>query len=285
MNQAAANGTPEGFSGGGRLGVLDAVGMGWRLMMGDFWLLWLVSFIAHLITGFSGPAALVVGPPMAAGVFYVLGRRMRGERVEVGQVFQGFSQRFKQSFIAGLMPYGVQIIAPMIWLPFHIVLVFAAMGGTAAASENEAAGLVVFFSALCMDFAIYGVLMLVVLVTKMFFTFAQCAVWDHPESGWEAAKFSVRLVCDHLGSVIGLFLLFALIWILGMVGGYAACCVGLFFTMPLVSLWYSATLICLYRSWTGQALVQPVVQASPTAGAPGGEGPIPPSDIQPPAGV
>ena len=36
---------------------------------------------------------------------------------------------------------------------------------------------------------------------------------------------------------------------------------------------------------TGQALVQPVVQASPTAGAPGGEGPIPPTDIQPPAGV
>jgi len=60
---------------------------------------------------------------------------------------------------------------------------------------------------------------------------------------------------------------------------------GIFFTAPIGMLWCGSALVYLYHSWTGQALVQPVDQASPTAGAPGGEGPIPPSDIQPPSAL
>jgi hypothetical protein len=106
MSQDVAGEAQAVSSDGSRLGVLDAAGLGWRLMRSDFWPLWVVSFLANIIAGFSGPGVFVVGPPMAAGVFYVLGQRMQGRRVDVGQVFQGFSQRFKQSFMAGLIPYG-----------------------------------------------------------------------------------------------------------------------------------------------------------------------------------
>ena len=53
---------PSGY----RLGVLEAMGLGWGLLKSDFWTLWLVTFLAMAIQGFSGPAAIVVAPPMVA---------------------------------------------------------------------------------------------------------------------------------------------------------------------------------------------------------------------------
>ena len=127
------------------------------------------------------------------------------------------------------------------------------------------------------------VFVVVAMIVRLFFTFALLAIWDTPTSGGDAIRASYRLVKDHFWSVVGLSLLFALIVVGAAIAGLLACCVGLYFTLPIVSIWYTGALIYLYRSWTGQALVQPVLQASPTAGAPGGEGPIPPSAIEPPS--
>jgi uncharacterized membrane protein len=276
MSQDVAGEAQAVSSDGSRLGVLDAARLSWRLMRSDFWPLWVVSFLANIIAGFSGPGVFVVGPPMAAGVFYVLGQRMQGRRVDVGQVFQGFSQRFKQSFMAGLIPYGAAVLAPLLWLPFHLLIIFGGMGLGAASGEKEAMPFV-FFGAFCLDFAVYGLLMVAALATKALFVFAQCAVWDRPDSGWEAAKDSLRLVRDHPGAIVKLFLLFAPIGFAGLVAGYAMCIVGLFFTMPLVGLWYSGTVLYLYCSWTGR----PVVEPAPAPGEPAASA-VAPADILPP---
>lgn len=247
------------------LGVLDAVGMAWRLMMSDFWRLWVAALLVWVISAAAGPAAIVVGPPLTAGLFYVLSRRLQGTEVDVAQVFQGFSQRLKESVIAGLVPWIVQFAAVIIWLPVHLVLI---LGGVALTGElQHDAGPLPFLAAFCCDFVVYGFLMLAALVVRMFFTFAQCAVWDRPGAGWEAAKDSYRLVRDHFGSVLGLWALFLLLFLAGGVAGYLACFVGMFFTLPLVELWYAASVLYLYRSWTGRPLVQAAVpEADSTAG-------------------
>jgi uncharacterized membrane protein len=235
---------------------MDAVHMGWALATGDFWRLWAAALVVMVISGFAGPAVIVVGPPLAAGLFYVLGRRMDGHAVEIGKVFNGFSQRFTQSFVAGLVPYGAGLLAGLLWLPVHLMLMFGTFGFAAASDGGAAHGRVaplVMLPMFCADFGVFGLLALASLVVRLFFIFAQCAVWDHPESGWAAAKASARLVRDNLGSAIGLVALFLLIGVAGSVAGMLACCIGVYFTMPIVELWYSATVLYLYRSWTGRA--------------------------------
>ena len=39
--------------------------------------------------------------------------------------------------------------------------------------------------------------------------------------------------------------------------GLITCCIGFFFTVPLLLVWQYATMVYLYRSWTGRPLVQP----------------------------
>lgn len=54
------------------LGVIEAMGQGWRLMREDFWSLWTITIVVMLIQGVSGPAAVIVAPPLLAGFYYVL---------------------------------------------------------------------------------------------------------------------------------------------------------------------------------------------------------------------
>jgi hypothetical protein len=254
MTAAGIPPSTEQGQAGPRLGVIEAMSRGWALATGDFWMLWAAAFLAWALPAVAGPGAIVVGPPMAAGLFYVLALRMQGRPVRVGQVFEGFTQRFKPSVIAGLVPYGAHLAAGIIWVPIHIVLVFTAVGLSEAVDQREPPWLM--FPVLLIDFAIIGVLVLAAMAVRMFFIFAQCAVWDMPESGWSAAKFSVRTVRDHLWPVLGLWGLFALVGMCGALLGYiCGCGLGLFFTMPMVDLWYSSSVLHLYRSWTGKEVV------------------------------
>jgi uncharacterized membrane protein len=116
------------------------------------------------------------------------------------------------------------------------------------------------------------------MVVGLLFMFSFVAVWDYPGSGWEAVKASVRVAKDHLLSLFGLALLFLVIGLGAYLAGLIACCVGIFFTMPVCMLWFSATIIYLYRAWTGQPLVQPLAASAP----PYGQGPVPPTSIEPP---
>ena len=237
-----------------RLGVIEAMGLGWNLLTSDFWPLWLAAFMVMLISGFAGPARIVVGPPLAAGLFYVIAWKMRGGKVDLGQVFQGFSQRFKQSFIAGLVPYGAQLAMLVIWLPIHLCVVFGGMGLSGMHHQGGPPEPFIMMPLMLVDMAVAFGLSFGVLVVYMFFIFAQCEVWNSPESGWAAAKFSVRLVWNNLGSVLGLCVLFWLVYVAAGLLGMIGCCVGQLFTIPVAQLWFAATVLYLDRSWTGRPI-------------------------------
>ncbi len=250
---------------GPRLGVMEAVRMGWRLMMSDFWGLWVVAFILLLVLMASSMigsvGAIVVQPPLLAGLIYVIGRRIDGGGAEVGDLFAGFKERFGQS-VVGMLPLMAASVVFGILIVLTLCVLFALGGGIIAAAEGEEAVVAVtVIGGLVAFFLIEFVLILALVVFSLFFAFVPMAVWDHPESGWAAAKASMRLVRDHIFPMLGFVLVF---WLVGMAAqllGTLACCVGVFFTTPLVLVWEYAALVYLYRSWTGQALVQPIAPA------------------------
>lgn len=286
----------------GGLGVMDAVRMGWQLLMSDFWPIWVLGLVVAAVLGGIGGAlgvfmiipivnllgaclmivvGLFVQPPFLAGLFYAVGRVIDGQKAEAGQVFEGFRQRYWPSVVAVLLPMGIG---------FGIALVFGGIAGvliaaTGADEDEEALAAITLLVGLPM----YLILFLVGLL----FIFSLVAVWDHPESGWEAMKTSVRVVKEHYLSTLGFALLFALITVAAEIVGLLACCVGVLFTMPVVMVWSAVSMVYLYRSWTGQPLTQPLAdgpagESPPPPPAPGAGtdaypgGPVPPSDIEMP---
>ena len=280
--------TPNETWEGGPLGVMDAMGMGWRLMMSDFWPLWLVAFVFTAINfgiGLFGSipylgacialaAAIFVRPQLGAGLFLAVRQRVDGAAAEVRNVFEGFRLRYWQSVVA-MLPLVLAGVG------FGIVASIVALSGGILAGQEPGSEEVV-----VPVLIIVGILLLVGLVVfSLFFIFALLAVWDHPESGWEAAKASMRLVKDHFGSALGLGVLFALISLGAILAGLIAFCIGILFTMPIVTVWFCATTVYLYRSWRGEPLQQEPVRPDgfPDQGwegpgpAPGGPPAAPPA--------
>jgi len=290
----------------GELGVMDALRMGWRLVMSDFWPIWLVGLVAYAVNFGAGlPGAIpylgaciqlavcvFVLPPLAAGLFYAVAGVIDGRKANAGEVFEGFRQRYWPSVVALLLPWGIYLGA---------CIVIGGLIGVLVAVADEANEDVIVLLALLIAVPAMIILMLVMLL----FLFALVAVWDHPESGWEAMKTSVRIVKERYLSTLGFAVLAWLIGLLATVVGVIACCVGVFFTVPFSMVWIGASMIYLYRSWTGRPLVQPAAEEpfEPTSplsrGSPfpprdamgppppdltgGPAGPLSPTDIEPPA--
>jgi hypothetical protein len=249
------------------LGVLEALGMGWRLMMSDFWGLWLPAFVLTLVlmaaSNFGIIAAVLVQPPLMVGLYWLVARKIDGAPVKIGDVFEGFQQRFGQSVVAWLpvslvsLVFGVAIAVLVVVLVMPTMIGGMAIAGAGGHGDEEAIAAVVL---LVLGILVGGGLLLVIFMALfifcLFFTFALPAVWDHPESGWEAMRVSARLVRSRFWSVLGLAILLMLIGIAANLVGMVACCIGVFFTAPAAMVWQAAAILYLYRSWTGRPLTQ-----------------------------
>lgn len=272
-----------------RPGVMDAVGRGWELLTGDFWNLWLLGLATWglmLAAGFIPFGAVVFLGPLLAGVYYTIGRRIDGGTLEIGHIFEGFRQRFGQAIVA-MLPYCLAAVtlASVVGLgSFFAFLLPVGLAATAGRGEEEALALGVGLGVVGFVL-IYGFLLCGLMVLYALFLFAPLTVWDHPESGWEAAKASARLAWDHIWGVIGFLLLFWLIALGAAILGCLALCIGVFFTTPVVIAWQHAATVYLYRSWTGHEDGWPVPGVEPPGGeASGPEGGPPPLEHESPIG-
>ena len=268
----------QGLPGEGRLGVMDAYRLGWRFMKKDFWQHWLLAFVFLLLliaSGFVPFGQFIAGPPLAAGFMYVLMQRIDGRALGVGGLFEGFKQRFAQSIVSLLPVLIVWFVLAVIYMMAYFVLIFPIL---MSAGPDHPPDMQKFLSVFIPFMVVAGIGGILVSVFYLFFIFAPLAVWDYPQSGWEAAKASMRMVRERFWSVLGFGVLGWLIgWLFSL--GVIACYIGIFFTAPIAMLWFGSALVYLYRSWTGRPLVQPIA----AGGAVIEGGPIPPTDIQPPA--
>jgi hypothetical protein len=202
---------------------VECLTAGWRLVKDDYWLFCGITAVGTLIAGVA-PLGILAGP-MMCGIYYCLLRRARGRQVKFEMLFRGFDQ-FVQSLIATLI---MMIPLLVVIIPSYAVVAAVIIANMPAAAPGAppppgAAGTIL---------AAYGLFFVVVLVVSVavsvVFFFIYPLIVDRKMSGVEAIKTSFGAARANLGGVIGLVLLSMLLTLVG----YAACCVGVFFVLPV----------------------------------------------------
>lgn len=101
------------------ISIENCIGRGWKLVMQNFWMLVGAFFIAWVISagGFIPYVgfliSIVVAGPMIGGLYALYLKKIRGEQVDLGQIFIGFGPRFGSLFAAHIVSM-ILIIAGLI---------------------------------------------------------------------------------------------------------------------------------------------------------------------------
>src|SRR5262245_39737788 len=207
---------------------------GWQLIKDDYWLFLGMTVVAMLIAG-AVPLGILAGP-MMCGLYYCLFRRARGKEVKFEMLFRGFDY-FVQSLIATL----IQIVPFLVvFIPAYIAFMAVVFSTTipnqpVAKPDPGAAGTIMG------AYAIFILLIVIVsLVFAVLFFFTYPLIVDGKLTGVQAVLTSMRAARANLGGVVGVVLLNMLLGLLG----YLACCVGIFFILPL----HFAAIAVAYRA-------------------------------------
>lgn len=194
---------------------------GWSLVRDQYWLFVGMALVA-IILGSLVPFGIMFGP-MMCGIYLALFQRRRAQTVEFGTLFKGFDY-FGESVVATLIHY-VPIV--IIIIPFYIVLygglflIMPRQGG-----ELEPSSLFGFFAVL----AVFGLIMMVlIIVLSVIFTFSYPLIVDRKMSGLDAVKLSARGALANFWPLLGLLLLNGLIGFAGVL----LCYVGVFLALPV----------------------------------------------------
>ena len=196
---------------------------GWALIKDRYWLLVGMSAVAILLGSFV-PFGILLGP-MMCGIYLSLFQLRRGQPVEFGNLFKGFDY-FGESLVATLL-HLIPIV--VIAVPFYIIFyvgIFLVMPGGARGNEPDPAGLFGFL-AVMMLFGI--VMMALVIVISIVFTFAYPLIVVRRLSGIEAVKLSARAALGNFWPLLGLLLLNGVITFAGVL----LCYVGTLLVLPL----------------------------------------------------
>jgi uncharacterized membrane protein len=215
-----------------RTGVIkgtECVKEGWALIKDQYWLFLGIVFVGIFI---GGAVPVVLIGPMMVGIYLCFFRRMRGERVEFGDLFKGFDY-FAQSLIAALIQMipMVIILVPMYLIMFVLMMTSMPRGGRMG--QEEASAFFVTFLGFYLVFIF--LIIIVALIVTVFFMFAFPLIADRNLSGVEAIKLSIKAGKANAGGIIGLLLLnFAMTFV-----GALCCYVGAFFVAPITMASYA----------------------------------------------
>ncbi|MGO8929831.1 MAG: GYF domain-containing protein [Limisphaerales bacterium] len=171
---------------------------------------------------FVGPvfslANLIITGPLMGGVYYFLLRNIRGQSSQVGDVFAGFRLAFGQLLLCYLVMALLILLSALPGLLIMAVPVYSMVRHQAVE-----AGL--------LALALLG--LVIAMVPLIYFSiswiFALPLVIDKQMDFWPALSASRRMVAKHWWLVFGLAVVCGLIKMVG----FLACCVGLFFTLPI----------------------------------------------------
>jgi hypothetical protein len=207
----------------------DWLNQGWNffkanmgLAIGACWAIFGLSICASLIGVIPCFGALVqlafslvIEPVLIGGVWYVLLRRLRGQPVGFGNIFDGFSLFFAQAFLVNLIMMLLVVAAAM---PGGIV---AVLGAVLTDARNTAG----------VPLVVLGVFLALAAVFYLgvCYTFALPLVADRRMGFWAAMETSRRVVSRHW---FGILIYGLVVGILGMLG-ILACVVGIIFTLPM----------------------------------------------------
>ena len=201
---------------------VECVKAGWELIKSQYWLFVGMTVVGVLIGSFV-PMGILMGP-MMCGIYLALFQTRRGQPIEFGLLFKGFDY-FGDAVVATLL-HLIPIIIVIVptYLLFYVGLfgMIAASGGR----EPDPAALLGFFGFMAL---LWLVIMVLLIVLSVAFTFAYPLIVDRRLSGINAVKLSFRAAFANFWRLLGMLLLTGLLTFVGVL----FCYVGAFLVMPI----------------------------------------------------
>ena len=200
---------------------IQCIKAAWELVKDQYWLFVGMCLIGLMI-GSAVPLGILLGP-MMCGLFLTFFKRRRGEIVEFGTLFKGFDY-FGPSLIATLL-HVIPILAIVIpaYLMFYVSLMvsIAAQGN----EPNPAA----MFGILGMFGLFWVVMIFVIIIISIGFTFAYPLIVDRRLQGFDAVKLSFKAAMANFWRLLAMVILTSLM----SIGGVLLCYVGMFLVLPI----------------------------------------------------
>src|SRR5829696_9011167 len=200
---------------------IQCIKAGWELVKDQYWLFVGMCLVGLLIGG-AVPLGILLGP-MMCGLYLTFFKRRRGEPIEFGDLFKGFDY-FGPSLIATLLhvlPIVVIVVPAYFFFYISFVLSMVAQGD----EPNPAA----MFGVMALFGLFWLVVMVVVIIISIGFTFAYPLIVDRKLQGFDAVKLSFRAALANFWRLLGMMLLTSLLTVVGAL----ACYVGMFLVMPI----------------------------------------------------
>jgi uncharacterized membrane protein len=218
---------------------------GWELVKNNMGLLFVGALLYLLIEGAVGGLAGIplIGPlfsianficsgPLMGGVFYLFIRVNRGERAEVSEIFSGFRRAFGQLFLGVLVP---GLLTGLCLLPLIIVLIIkliplsGQLQHLQAGTTPDQATIDALKSLVLASLPVAFLCAIPATYLSVCWKFTLPLIVDKQMDFGAAMKASWKLVNKHWWLVFGLVILISLV----NLAGVCACCVGVFFTIPV----------------------------------------------------
>ena len=221
---------------------------GWNLIRNQYWLFVGIAVVGILV-GSVVPFGILLGP-MMCGIYLALFKTRRGQPIEFGDLFKGFDY-FSDSLIATLL-HLVPIL--VVFVPSYIVFYIALFMMMPRNGEPDPGAMFSFFGL----FAVFWLVMMVLLILiSVGFTFAYPLIVDRRLSGLNAVKLSIKAGMANFWQLLGMLLLNGLVTFVGVL----FCYVGAFLVLPVTF----AAIVTAYEQVFGLAdgAVQPNLPPPP----------------------
>ncbi len=194
---------------------------GWNLVKDQYWLFVAMCLVGMLIGG-AVPLGILLGP-MICGLYFSFFQKRRGQTIEFGTLFKGFDY-FGPSLIATLIHVvPIIIIVVPAYLIFYLGFVVTMIR---QGNEPDPTSIIILFGV----FAVFWIVMvLVLIVISIGFTFVYPLIVDRGLSGVEAVKLSFRAAIANFWRLLALSLIGGVLGIVGVV----LCYVGIFLVFPI----------------------------------------------------
>jgi uncharacterized membrane protein len=200
---------------------IECIKTGWAAIKDQYWLFVGITLVGILI---AGAVPFVLVGPMMCGIFLSIFKKMQGEPVEFGTLFKGFDY-FGASLVATILHF-IPMIAIM--LPFYLLLFVVPLlmvGMTQDGEPNPA--MPILFIVIIVFFGI--VMVALMMVVNIAFTFVYPLIVDRKLSGFDAAKLTARAALANFWPLLGMMFLCGLMGFVGVL----MCYVGLFLVLPI----------------------------------------------------
>lgn len=200
---------------------VECLKAGHELIRSQYWLFVGISAVGMIIAGVV-PLGILMGP-MMCGVYLTLFKQRRGQRIEFGDLFKGFDY-FGESLIAALL-HMVPIF--IVLVPTYIIFYISMFAMMAASGGGSEPGLVLGFFGFWA--IIWLVLIAILILISVAFTFAYPLIVDRRLGGFDAIKLSMKAAMANFWGLLGMILLSSLLTFCGVL----LCYVGAFLVMPI----------------------------------------------------